>query len=162
MQVSLPPAPVQTRAKQVQFDPCVGVGDDLVTRVGFDPGSRERSVAEGDTGTFTTIGCQFWREASENGQYSASGLSVTSSDLNLDHYRATPDFVVLHSDPIGGHDAVTYRTPRVPNSCAASTESPDGTFTIDLSVFPAPADLTSACDEVRRITETLSTALTPS
>ncbi|MFQ6397067.1 DUF3558 domain-containing protein [Nocardia sp. KC 131] len=160
VQVSVPPAPVQIGAAQVRFDPCVSVGDDLVTRVGFDPATRERSTAEGISGLLTTIGCQFWRETLVDGEkYPTGGVSVTSSDLTLDDIRKSPSYNIFNSDPIGGREAVSYRTPQVDGGCWGSIKSSDGTFTVGLIVPPGPVAVPSACDQIRQITETFSESL---
>ncbi|WP_433577340.1 DUF3558 domain-containing protein [Nocardia brasiliensis] len=160
VQVSLPPAPTQSGAKQVRFDPCTRVGDDLVSRAGFDPATRERAVSEGVSSLLTTIGCQFWREALVDGEkYPTGGLSVTSSDLTLDNIRTSSEHEIFNADPIRGRAAVLYRTPQVGNGCWASIESADGTFTVGLIVTPGPVAVPPPCDQIRQIAETFSEAL---
>lgn len=160
MRVSVPPAPVQTGAKPVRFDPCASVGDDLVTRAGFDPGTRERATAEG-VGIFTEIGCQFWRETLVDGEkYPTGAVSVTSSDLTLDEIRKNAGHEVFNSDPIGGREAVLYRTPANAGACSAAVESSDGTFNVGLIALPAgPVETPAPCDEIRRVAEILSESL---
>ncbi|MEV5839644.1 DUF3558 domain-containing protein [Nocardia sp. NPDC052112] len=160
VKVGVPPAPVQTGAKQVRFDPCVSVGDDLVTRAGFDPATRERYPGE-SVSILTTIGCQFWRETLVDGEKYPTGMvSVTSSDSTLDDIRNNPDYhSVFNSDPIGGREAVLYRTPLVDGLCSASLKSSDGTFTVGLHVHPGPVAVPPACDQIRQIAETFSEAL---
>ena len=160
VQVQVPPAPVQTGAIQVRFDPCVGVGDDLVTRAGFDPATRERAADETTSSLLTTIGCQFWREEFVDGEkYPTGGLGVTSSDMTLDEIRRNPGHSIFHSDLIGGREAVLYRTPQVPSSCTASLEAPDGTFTVRLTVPPGPVAVPEPCDQIRQLAEIFSEAL---
>jgi hypothetical protein len=161
VKVSVPPAPVQTGAQQVRFDPCVRVGDDLVTRAGFDPATRERSTAEGVSTLSTTIGCQFWRETTVDGEKYPTGLvSVTSSDSTLDSIRKNPDdYSIFNSDPIGGREAVLYRTPRIDGACSTAIKSSDGTFTVDLHVHPGPVAVPPACEQIRQIAETFSESL---
>ncbi|WP_227997683.1 DUF3558 domain-containing protein [Nocardia australiensis] len=160
VQVSVPPAPVQTGAEQVRFDPCVDVGDDLVTRAGFDPATRERATAEGVSTLFTTIGCQFWRETLVDGEkYPTGAVSVTSSDLTLDDFRKNPGHSIFNSDPIGGREAVLYRTPQLDGACTASIKSSDGTFTVGLIVPPGPVAVPPPCDQIRQIAETFSESL---
>ncbi|WP_280397987.1 DUF3558 domain-containing protein [Nocardia carnea] len=158
VQVSVPPAPAQTGAERVRFDPCVSVGDDLVARSGFAPETRERATAEG-VGIFTEIGCQFWRETLVDGEkLLTSALSVTSSDLTLDDIRKNPGHEVFSSDPIGGRAAVLYRTPANPGSCSAAVESTDGIFRVGVMTLPA-VQAPPPCDEIRPITEILSESL---
>ncbi len=160
MQVSVPPAPVQTGAKPVRFDPCVSVGDDLVTRAGFDPGTRERATTEG-VGIFTEIGCQFWRESLVDGEkYPIGAVSVTSSDLTLDDIRKNSGHKVFGSDPIGGRQALLYRTPANTGACSAAVASTDGIFRVGIMALPAgPAQAPAPCDEIRRVAEILSESL---
>ncbi|MFI9533044.1 DUF3558 domain-containing protein [Nocardia fusca] len=160
VQVSVPPAPAQTGAKPVRFDPCVSVGDDLVTRAGFDPGTRERATTEG-VGIFTEIGCQFWRETLVDGEkYPTSAVSVTSSDLTLDDIRKNSGHEVFSSDPIGGRKALLYRTPANTGACSAAVESADGIFRVGIMALPAgPVQAPAPCDEIHRITEILSESL---
>ncbi|MFD3424715.1 DUF3558 domain-containing protein [Nocardia fluminea] len=160
VQVQVPPAPVQTGASQVRFDPCVSVGDDLVARAGFDPATRERAADESTSSLLTTIGCQFWREELVDGEkYPTGGLGVTSSDMTLDEIRRNPGHSIFNSDPIGGREAVLYRTPQVPSSCTASLKAPDGTFTVRLTVPPGPVAVPEPCDQIRQIAEIFSEAL---
>lgn len=160
VRVSVPPAPVQTGAKPVRFDPCVSVGDDLVARAGFDPGTRERSTAEG-VGVFTEIGCQFWRETLVDGEkYPTGAVSVTSSDLTLDDIRKSSGHEVFDSDPIGGRAAVLYRTPANAGACSAAVEAPDGTFRVLIMALPSgPVQVPAPCDEIRGVAEILSESL---
>ncbi|MEU4432188.1 DUF3558 domain-containing protein [Nocardia rhamnosiphila] len=160
VKVSVPPAPVQTGTKPVRFDPCVSVGDDLVTRAGFDPGTRERATTEG-VGIFTEIGCQFWRETLVDGEkYPTGAVAVTSSDLTLDDIRKNTGHEVFDSDPIGGRAAVLYRTPANAGACSAAVESPDGTFRVGIIVLPAgPVEAPPPCDEIRGAAEVLSESL---
>lgn len=160
VQVSVPPEPAQTGAKQVRFDPCVGVGDDLVARAGFAPETRERATTEG-VGIFTEIGCQFWRETLLDGEkLPTSAVSVTSSDLTLDDIRKNSGHEVFNSDPIGGRAAVLYRTPANTGACSAAVESTDGIFRVGIMTLPAgPAQAPPPCDEIRRTTEILSESL---
>ncbi|MET8797217.1 DUF3558 domain-containing protein [Nocardia sp. NPDC004568] len=137
VQVSVPPAPVQPGAKPVRFDPCVSVGDDLVIRAGFDPGTRKRATTEG-VGVFTEIGCQFWRETLVDGEkYPTGAVSVTSSDPTLDDIRKNSGHEVFGSDPIGGREALLYRTPANTGSCSAAVASTDGIFRVGIMALPA-------------------------
>ncbi|MEU7215914.1 DUF3558 domain-containing protein [Nocardia iowensis] len=160
VQVAVPPPPLQTGAKPVRFDPCVSVGDDLVTRTGFDPATRERYTAESVSSVLTEIGCQFWRETLVDGEKYPTGLvSVTSSDLTLDDIRKNPGHSIFNSDPIGGRDTVLYRTPQSDNACSAAIKSSDGTFRVGLLVHPGPVAVPSACDQIRQVAETFSESL---
>lgn len=160
VKVSVPPAPVQTSAEQVRFDPCVSLGDELVVRARFDPGTRERYVAESVGTPFTKIGCQFWRESLVDGEkYPTGVVSVTSSDLTLEDIRKNPGHSIFGSEPIGGREAVLYRTPQNDGACSASIESPDGTFTVGLIVHPSPVAVPAACDQIRQIAEIFSESL---
>ncbi|MGQ4600362.1 DUF3558 family protein [Nocardia sp. R6R-6] len=160
VKVNVPPAPVQSGAQQVRFDPCVRVGDDVVTQAGFDPATRERSTAEIVSSLFTEIGCQFWRETLIDGEKYPTGLvTVTSSDLTLDDIRKNPGNSIFNSDPIGGREAVLYRTPQVEGVCSASVKSSDGTFTVGLHVQLGPVAVPPACDQIRQIAETFSESL---
>ncbi|WP_238816085.1 DUF3558 domain-containing protein [Nocardia brasiliensis] len=160
VQVSLPPAPTQTGTKQVRFDPCARVGDELVARTGFDPATRERAVSEGVSSLFTEIGCQFWREALVDGEKFPTGaLTVTSTDLTLDDIRQNPSYSIFSSDPIAGREAVLYRTPQSAGSCTAAIKSADGMFRVGLLVHPGPVDVPPPCDQIRQFAEIFSESL---
>lgn len=160
VKVQVPPAVVQTGATQVRFDPCVSVGDDLVTRAGFDPATRERAADESTSSLLTTIGCQFWREELVAGEkYPTGGLGVTSSDMTLDEIKRNPGHSVFNSEPIGGREAVLYRTPQVPSSCSASIKTSDGTFNVRLTVPPGPVAVPEPCDQIRQLAEIFSESL---
>ncbi|MFJ2663290.1 DUF3558 domain-containing protein [Nocardia fluminea] len=160
VQVQVPSAAAQTGATQVRFDPCVSVGDELVSRAGFDPATRERAADESSSSLLTTIGCQFWREELVDGEkFPTGGLGVTSSDMTLDEIRRNPGHSVFNSDPIGGREAVLYRTPQVPISCTASIKAPDGVLTVRLTVPPGPVAVPEPCDQIRRLAEIFSESL---
>lgn len=160
VKVSVPPAPVQTGVQLVRFDPCVRVGDDVVTRAGFDASTRERYAVESVSSLFTEVGCQFWRETLVDGEkYPTGFVSVTSSDLTLDDIRKNPGHSIFNSEPIGGREAVLYRTPQIDSTCSASIKSSDGSFRVGLMVPPGPVAVPSPCDQIRHVAETFSEAL---
>ncbi|MBF6127826.1 DUF3558 domain-containing protein [Nocardia brasiliensis] len=160
VQVSLPPAPAQTGEKQVRFDPCARVGDDLVSRAGFDPATRERAVSESVSSLFTEIGCQFWREELVAGEKFPTGaLTVTSTDLTLDDIRNNPGHSIFSTDPVNGREALLYRTPQSPGSCSAAMKSADGMFRVGLLVHPGPVAAPPACDQIRQLAEIFSASL---
>ncbi|MBF6356662.1 DUF3558 domain-containing protein [Nocardia higoensis] len=161
VKVSVQAAPAQAGTEQVQSDPCTSVGDDLVTRAGFDPDTRERYSAESVSMPFTRIGCQFWRAELVDGEEYPTGLvTVTSSDLTLDDIRKNPGHSIFNSDPIGGREAVLYRTPQNDGTCSASVESTLGTFTVGLIVHPGPVAVPPACEEIQRIAAIFTESLT--
>ncbi|MFB7878044.1 DUF3558 domain-containing protein [Nocardia sp. NPDC056064] len=160
IKVSVPPAPTQTGSTQVRLDPCVSVGDELVSRAGFDPATRERYSAESVSMPFTRIGCQFWRETVVDGEQFPTGIvAVTSSDLTLDDIRKNPGHSVFDANPVAGREAVLYRTPENSGACSASVRSADGTFTVSLIAYPGPVPTPSACDQIRVVAETFGESL---
>ncbi|WP_246829595.1 DUF3558 domain-containing protein [Nocardia transvalensis] len=161
MAVSVPPPQDQGAAKRpVRFDPCVEVGDDLVTQAGFNPSTRERSVGDMVTDLLITVGCDFNRTTTNNGEKVISGsTSVSSSNTTLDEIRTNDMREVFNSDPIRGREAVLYRTPSLPGMCSAAVASPDGTFNVSLTVFPGPVAVPAPCDQIRVLAEIFTTAL---
>ncbi|MFI5779011.1 DUF3558 domain-containing protein [Nocardia sp. NPDC051570] len=152
LRVSVPPAPAQTGTKQVRFDPCVEIGDDVVSRVGFDPTTRERDAGEIVSDLLTSIGCSFTRTAVVNGEKALTG-SVTIKSINqtLDEIRANDRRSVFDSAPINGREAVLYKTPNLPGMCSAAVSSPDGILDVGLVVFPGPAQVPTPCDQIREL-----------
>lgn len=160
LKVSVPPAPTQKGGEHVRFDPCVMVADELVTRAGFDPGTRERFAGETMSAPFTRIGCQFWRHALVDGEeYPTGVVSVTSSNATIDDVRKSSERSIFDESPIGGRPAVLYRTPKNESSCSASVESDDGTLIVTMIVHPGPVPVPPACDRIREVAEIMAESL---
>ncbi|PPJ34075.1 DUF3558 domain-containing protein [Nocardia nova] len=159
--VSIPPPPDQKQSsKPVRFDPCLEIGDDLVTRAGFDPSTRERSVGDVVTDLLTLIGCDFNRTATKDGEKVISGsISIESSNRTLDDIRTNPERTAFNSDPIRGRAAVLYRTPSLPGMCSAAVASPDGVLDVSLTVFPGPIAVPQPCDQIRELADVFTSAL---
>ncbi|UFS95470.1 DUF3558 domain-containing protein [Nocardia huaxiensis] len=158
--VSVSPAPSQADAKKtVSFDPCFAVSDELVTKAGFDPATRERSAGEVVTPSLTTIGCTFKGQSSGGENDSITYVSVESSNFGLDHIRNNPDRTVFNSDPIDGREAVLYRTAQMPGTCSAAIKSTDGVLDVSLMAYTGAAPAAAPCDQIRQVAETFASAL---
>ncbi|MFF0489710.1 DUF3558 domain-containing protein [Nocardia sp. NPDC004068] len=160
IRVSVPPAPAQTGTKQVRFDPCVEIGDEVVGRLGFDPGTRERDSGEMATDLLTSIGCDFNRVAVVDGEKIITGsVALISSNDTLAEIRSDKARNFLGDEPIRGRPALVYSTPQLPGICTASMSAPDGVFEVNLIVFPGPVPVPPPCDEIRSLAEGFAAAL---
>ncbi|MEU4836834.1 DUF3558 domain-containing protein [Nocardia testacea] len=94
------------------------------------------------------------------GEYPTGAVSVTSSDLTLDDIRKNSGHEVFGSDPIGGREALLYRTPANTGACSAAVASTDGIFRVGIMALPAgQVQAPAPCDEIRRVTEILTESL---
>ncbi|MGV9675350.1 DUF3558 domain-containing protein [Nocardia sp. NPDC003482] len=160
IRVSVPPAPAQTGTKQVRFDPCVEIGDEVVGRLGFDPGTRERDSGEMVTDLLTSIGCDFNRVAVVDGEKVITcSVAVTSRTMSLDEIRDNSLRSVFSSETIHGRPAVLYTTPSLPGTCSAAVTSSDGVLNVDLIVFPTAAQVPAPCDQIRELADAFAAAL---
>ncbi|TLF78467.1 DUF3558 domain-containing protein [Nocardia cyriacigeorgica] len=158
--VSVSPAPTQRNDSGrplVKFDPCVGVGDDVVAKAGFDPESRERSDMTFDTYSF--IGCRFGDKEMVGGQKrTVRTLLITSSNITLDEfrerYRDTSTDVV-----VGGRPALRYDNPEIHGGdCNIAIAFGDGVLDLSKGTRAAFTD-EGRCDGIQEIAETISSAL---
>ncbi|MFD6160049.1 DUF3558 domain-containing protein [Nocardia sp. NPDC060256] len=161
IKVAVPPAADQVVPRLVAFDPCFRVRDSLIDRVGFDPGSRERYVAEVTSmTTLTHIGCTFRRVALVDGVEAFTGsLSITTNTDKVAEFGDSKRNQVIGTDPINGRPAVVYRSPAAIPTCDAAVEAPDGTLLISLTVPPAPVPVPEACSQIREIATVIASAL---
>ncbi|MBF6537445.1 DUF3558 domain-containing protein [Nocardia farcinica] len=153
MVVTVPPPPVQTGPKQVRLDPCTRLGDDIVTRIGFDPATRARSGGI-VTESLTTIGCDFLRNEDVRGEKVPVGLlTVRSSTRTIDEVRADKSFPVVANEVIGGLGAAVYQLPQAPQTCAIAIKSKDGT--LDINLLNSSNNASNVCDEVTTIARSI-------
>lgn len=155
--VTVNPAPNQPRnsRKSVELDPCVEVGDDTVTKAGFEPKTRERADQVHDDYAF--IGCSFERKQEVRGQVRTVGsLTVSSTNLTLDEFRKREGTAATEIR-LNGHDAVTYKRPQG-EACFVVLSGPDGTLDISVTSTVALTDW-NACDHVQDIAGIVASAL---
>lgn len=160
--VSVPPARDNAVPGEVGFDPCFEVDDSLISRVGFDPGSRQRQAAEITGGSLLTkIGCSFRRYPAGGGEgVPTMSLNITTSTETVAEVGGDEDHEVIDSAPINGRPAVVYRVAGTTlPACDAVVEAPDGTFGVTLTVASGLADPSDPCGEIREATTVLATAL---
>ncbi|MFD6391854.1 DUF3558 domain-containing protein [Nocardia sp. NPDC060259] len=147
--VAVAPPPAQSGPMQVRLDPCTRLGDDVVTRIGFDPATRVRSggiVTEG----LTTIGCDFLRNEEVDGTMVPVGLlSVRSSSRTIDEVRADKKWPVLANEVVGGRGAAVYQSPQAGGTCAIAIKSKDGV--LDITLLNSSKNPSNVCDEVTSI-----------
>ncbi|WP_280468479.1 DUF3558 domain-containing protein [Nocardia cyriacigeorgica] len=158
LSVSVQPAPVQHNIgrDKVEFDPCVGVGDDKIVAAGFEPGSRERSDYIFDDYSF--IGCSFEFKESVHGQkVTTRTLTVWSGNITLEEYR---DRYGTNSTEltIDGRAAMHYSNPELHDeSCSVAIQSSDGVLDVTKStrsVFTTE----KPCDRIEEISAIISDA----
>lgn len=164
--LSVPPAPFSTtpgvvgpapEQAAVRFDPCVGLDDDLISRVGFDPTSRQRNDIVASP--LTRIGCTYNRIAIVDGEKTLTGgMTVASMNAQVNLARGASD-AVFNTDPIDGRATVLYTIPELPHSCHAEVASADGSLQIMLVAFPGPIAVPDPCGEIRGVAETFATVL---
>lgn len=160
IEVSVPPAPDEVVPRVVAFDPCFRVADSLISRVGFDPSSRERNISEVTMPTWTKIGCTFHRSEMINGEQVLTGfLSIATNTEKLAEVSGNERNEVVGTDPINGRPAITYRSPLAMPTCDAAIESPDGTLLVSLTVPPAAAAVPAPCDQIREVATVVAGAL---
>ncbi|WP_405166539.1 DUF3558 family protein [Nocardia sp. NBC_01499] len=154
--VPIGPAPDQPRnsRKPVQLDPCVEVGDDTVTKAGFEPKTRERADQVHDDYAF--IGCSFDRKQDVRGQTRTVGsLTISSTNLTLDDFRKREGAAATEIK-VNGSDAITYKRPES-EACFVVLTDPDGTLDISVSSTAALTDW-NACEHVQDIAGIVASA----
>ncbi|ATL66632.1 DUF3558 domain-containing protein [Nocardia terpenica] len=154
---SVKPAPTQPSngRKPVSFDPCVGLGDDVITKAGFDPGTRKRADQVHDDYAF--IACTFERKQDVRGQVLGVGdLTVSSTNVSLDEFRKRQagDSTEIN---VNGRAAITYKRPES-EACFVVMTGPDGTVDVQVSSTAALTDW-NACDHAQKIAGVIETAL---
>ncbi|TLG09451.1 DUF3558 domain-containing protein [Nocardia cyriacigeorgica] len=158
--VSVAPAPSQPgmAGKVAKFDSCVEVGDEAVSSLGFDPGTRRRSDYVFDR--YAYIGCDFDRVEQVRAQRLAVGeLTLWSTTNTLDDYRNRPDYLAKREIKINGREAFGYRLANDP-ACNIAMPGPDGVFVVKVS---SSAALTQwvACDHIEEAARVVEAALPP-
>lgn len=154
---SVKPAPAQDNQgrQDVEFDPCLGVGDPVVERAGFSPNTRAR-LDQIHTG-YAFIGCTFKRTEQVRGQRMPVGsLTIFSTNLTLDDFREREGSGASEIK-LGGRDAITYRRP-AEEACYVVTSGPDGTLDVRVDSSLALTDW-KACDHAPEIAEIIVSAV---
>lgn len=154
---SVAPMPEQDpdRGVPVRYDPCSELGDDTVSKSGFDPSTRARAD-QVHTG-YAFIGCGFKKMENLNGKVTPVGnLTVSSVDLSLDKFQQR-EGVNAAQIKVNGRDAITY-SHREAETCNVVMTGPDGV--VDIAVDSTVA-LTNwvACDHAQEIAATVEPAL---
>ncbi|MFF2395207.1 DUF3558 domain-containing protein [Nocardia sp. NPDC058114] len=147
--VTVAAPPSQSGPGQVRLDPCTRLGDDVVTRIGFDPATRARSGGVVTAG-LTTIGCDFIRNEGVDGTMIPVGLlSVRSSNRTIDEVRADKNWPVLANEVVGGRGAAVYQSPQAGRTCAIAVKSEDGV--LDITLVDSSKNTSNVCDDVTAI-----------
>lgn len=155
VQVSSAPEQSSRGRAAVGYDPCMALGDIVVTQAGFDPQTRARADLVFDDYAF--IGCEFDRKEQVRGQALAVGsMTVSSTNISLDEFRQR-EAKTSREVKVGSRDAITYRRP-ADEGCFVVMTGPDATIDIHVSSSLA---LTSwkACDHSIQIAEAIEAAL---
>ena len=132
--VSQAPSQDPNGGKLVKYDPCMNIGDDMVTKTGFDPRTRKRSD-QVHTG-YAFISCRFDRKELVDGQNLSVGyLEISSTNITMDQFRkragaAASDIL------IDGKSAITYADP-ASESCNVVTTGPDNSIDIMVNTVGA-------------------------
>nr|WP_228820375.1 DUF3558 family protein [Nocardia abscessus] len=161
MVASVPSAPRQTDSKKpVRFDPCFELGDDLVTKAGFDPATRQRSSGELVTDLLTAIGCSFRRIAVVDGQKAITGsVTVHATNTPLEQVKSSDKYTVFDTDAVDGREAALYTVSALPGSCYAALETAEGTLEVAVAAVPAAVPVPASCDQIREVATIFATAL---
>lgn len=155
--VAVAPPPDQSGSRKVRLDPCVWLGDTVVTKIGFDPATRARSGGIVTAG-LTTIGCDFMRYADVDGTTVPVGLlSVRSSSRTIEEVRADRDWPVLANEVVGGRGAAVYQSPDAEGTCAIAVKSKDGV--LDITLVDSSTNAANVCDEVTSIAHSVVSIL---
>lgn len=102
------PAPAQYNndRDKVSHDPCFELSDEVVTELGYDAGSRDRSDFLSNHYAF--IGCNFDRRGDVRGQKLVTGsLTVHASNITLPEYRER-EGRNAENIRIGARDGIRY------------------------------------------------------
>ncbi|WP_280435979.1 DUF3558 domain-containing protein [Nocardia carnea] len=156
--VSVPPTSRQANMGRapVNSDPCRELGDDVVTKAGFDPGTRQRIDRIFDTYSF--VGCQFdHKERDQFGMNSPTRtLFVNSTNITLDEFRAREG---ERAEPaqVNGRNAISYQSPEA-EACYIVVETGAGTLSIGKSVAGVLTQ-EKPCDRMQEIAETIASAM---
>lgn len=141
------------------FDPCVRIGDDLVTETGFSPATRARSAGESATDTLVVIGCSFYRVATVDREEAIlAGLTVQATNSKFAEVETSSEFQdVVDKYEINGRSAVLYMLKALPGTCTAAVATDEGM--LRMTYMPVAADSVGPCDHVRKIAPALATSL---
>lgn len=161
---AVPPAPTASEGDlRVQTDPCI-VDDAVISEVGFDPGTRERSPGEIVSNLYSALGCTFTRSEPESIAMTAR-LTVLSTTTSLAETKSQDATNPVSEEPIDGQSAVTFR-PKFPGSCTTAIESSDGTLTVETTEYPRTSaqgtplpGAPDPCGEIEAIASAIARAL---
>jgi len=158
VKVGAPPVQPGLSGRVAKYDPCVEVGDDVASSLGFDPHTRRRSDYVFDRSA--SIGCDFDRmEAVRTHQLAVGELTLWSTTDTLTDYRDRPDYLARRELTINGREAFGYRLANDP-ACNIAMPGPDGVFVVKVS---SSAALTQwvACDHIEEAARAVEAALPP-
>ena len=158
--VTVGPAPSQPgKSGQVaKYDSCTQIGDDVVSKLGFDAVTRRRSDYVFDHYSF--IGCGFERmEDIRTQRLRVGSLTLWSSTRSLDDVRNRPDYLAKREIRVNGREGFGYRLADDP-ACNIAMSGPDGVFVVKVS---SSAALTSwvACDHIEEVAQAIEAVLPP-
>ncbi|MET7771423.1 DUF3558 domain-containing protein [Nocardia sp. NPDC005366] len=134
--VSVPPAPPQVNngRNSVLFDPCFKIGDDTVSKIGYDPATRKRNDFIFDNYSF--IGCAFDRKGNVRGQMLPVGsLAVSSTNITLGEFRSR-EGDKARTISVSGREAITYKDASS-ETCTIVVAAADGVVNIQKSSYAA-------------------------
>lgn len=142
------PAPSQDPegGKLVLFDPCQSIGDDVISRIGFDPSTRER---DDDVHTgYAFIACRFSRHEIKDEKKQLTGiLHISSTNITIDQFRQR-EGDNFSSVTVNGSAAISFASPKA-ESCDIVTRGPDNSLDIAVAIFGVPEK--QVCDQAQEI-----------
>lgn len=123
----VPPTQINRTGKpEVTFDPCLGLGDAVIEKAGFDPSTRERDDFIADNYAF--ISCEF--------ESRALILTVASSNLTLpevvDRFSGERE---IRRTRVNGRETLVIPDPRGDDMCDAYVETTRGFLKVTLAFF---------------------------
>lgn len=150
--MSVKPAPTQDNPGRhpITVDPCARLGDDVITRAGYDPATRAR--ADQIHSDYSFVGCTFDHKTTEG--LTARSLTVWSTNLSLDDFRHKPGYSYTPVT-VAGHEAILHEEPPA-HACYLEMPGPDGTFDISTSTGPFTSE--KPCDRIRDVAGIIASA----
>ncbi|MEV5652426.1 DUF3558 domain-containing protein [Nocardia sp. NPDC052254] len=141
--------------RPVGFDPCTGIGDETITKAGFDPKTRRRSD-QIHTG-YAFISCRFDHKEDVNGQLlTTRSVNISSTGITLDQFRQREASTATDIQ-IDGQPAVAYHDPSS-EYCDVVTKGPDSSLVVEATSTGTFTDW-NPCDHVQEIATVVASAV---
>lgn len=136
------------------FDPCTGIGDSVIEKIGFDPRTRKRDDYIDEDYSF--IGCLFDQNGTVDGSVmNTHELRIDSSNITLDEFRKR-DAGKLTTVKVNGQDALMRKDGA--ETCFLDIPGPDGTLNFQFGVLD-PHSTENPCDRAIAIAGVIQAAV---